>query len=61
MFFNVKEDKLRVSNTEIDYITFGTGKKNLIMIQALFTIVNYPTKAQRCKSLYSVGKILFDM
>ena len=37
MFFNVKEDKLRVSNTEIDYITFGTGKKNLIMIQGLNT------------------------
>ena len=37
MFFNVKEDKLRVSNTEIDYITFGKGKKNLIMIQGLNT------------------------
>ena len=37
MFFNVKEDKLRVSNTEIDYITFGTGKKNLVMIQGLNT------------------------
>ena len=37
MFFNVKEDKLKVSNTEIDYITFGTGKKNLIMIQGLNT------------------------
>lgn len=37
MFFNVKEDKLRVSNTEIDYITFGTGEKNLIMIQGLNT------------------------
>ena len=37
MFFNVKEDKLRASNTEIDYITFGVGKKNLVMIQGLNT------------------------
>lgn len=37
MFYNVKEDKLKISNTEIDYITFGNGKKNLIMIQGLNT------------------------
>ena len=37
MFFNVKEDKLKISDTEIDYITFGIGKKNLIMIQGLNT------------------------
>ena len=37
MFYNVKEDKLKISNTEIDYITFGTGKKVLIMIQGLNT------------------------
>ena len=37
MIFNLKEDKLKVSDTEIDYITFGTGKKNLIMIQGLNT------------------------
>ena len=37
MFYNVKEDKLKISNTEIDYITFGTGKKTLIMIQGLNT------------------------
>lgn len=37
MFYNVKEDKLKISNTEIDYITFGTGKKSLVMIQGLNT------------------------
>ncbi len=37
MIFNLKEDKLKISDTEIDYITFGTGKKNLIMIQGLNT------------------------
>ncbi len=37
MHFNVKEDKLEISNTEIDYISFGYGKKNLIMIQGLNT------------------------
>ena len=37
MFYNVKEDKLKISNTQIDYITFGTGNKNLVMIQGLNT------------------------
>ena len=37
MFFNAKEGKLLVRNTEIDYITFGRGTKNLIMIQGLNT------------------------
>lgn len=37
MFYNVKEDKLRIIDTEFDYITFGTGKKTLIMIQGLNT------------------------
>ena len=37
MFYNVKEDILKISNTTIDYISFGTGKKNLIMIQGLNT------------------------
>ena len=37
MFYNVKEDKLKISNTEIDYITFGSGKRTLIMIQGLNT------------------------
>lgn len=37
MFYNVKEDKLRISDTQIDYISFGTGKKSLIMIQGLNT------------------------
>lgn len=37
MFWNVKEDKIKILDTEIDYITFGTGKKNLIMIQGLNT------------------------
>ena len=37
MFYNVKEDKLKISDTQIDYISFGTGKKTLIMIQGLST------------------------
>lgn len=37
MFYNVKEDKLNISDTQIDYIKFGTGKKTLIMIQGLNT------------------------
>ena len=37
MFYKVKEDTLEVSGTKIDYITFGTGKKSLIMIQGLNT------------------------
>lgn len=37
MFYNVKESKIKIANTQLDYITFGTGKKSLIMIQGLNT------------------------
>ncbi len=37
MFFDVKEQKLDLQNIQVDYITFGKGKKNLIMIQGLNT------------------------
>ncbi|MBR5598175.1 MAG: alpha/beta hydrolase [Lachnospiraceae bacterium] len=37
MFWSVKEDKLQILDTTIDYITFGTGNKNLVMIQGLNT------------------------
>ena len=37
MFWNAKEKSLMLGNTSIDYITFGSGKKNLIMIQGLNT------------------------
>ena len=37
MLFNVKEKKLALQNMQIDYVTFGKGKKNLIMIQGLNT------------------------
>ena len=37
MLFNAKERKLRIQNMEIDYISFGKGKKPLIMIQGLNT------------------------
>ncbi len=33
----MKEQKLSLHNMQIDYITFGKGKKNLIMIQGLNT------------------------
>ncbi len=35
--FGVKEQKLSLENMQVDYITFGTGKKHLIMIQGLNT------------------------
>ena len=37
MFYNVKEDKVKIADMQIDYIRFGTGKKTLIMIQGLNT------------------------
>ena len=37
MFFDVKEGKLQIEDTQLDYITFGSGTKNLIMIQGLNT------------------------
>ena len=37
MFYNAKEDTLKLDNLQMDYITFGTGTKPLIMIQGLNT------------------------
>lgn len=37
MFYNAKEDTLKFDNVQMDYITFGTGAKTLIMIQGLNT------------------------
>jgi len=37
MLYGVRESRLIISDTEIDYITFGTGTKPLIMIQGLNT------------------------
>ena len=37
MLYNAKELKVHIENMNIDYITFGSGKKNLIMIQGLNT------------------------
>ena len=37
MLFNTKEAKLTIKNGEIDYITFGKGKRALVMIQGLNT------------------------
>lgn len=37
MLFGVKEGKLQLSCGEVDFITFGKGKKPLIMIQGLNT------------------------
>lgn len=37
MFYNAKEDTLRLENVTMDYITFGKGTKPLIMIQGLNT------------------------
>lgn len=37
MCYNVKEKKLRLHDTEIDYISFGKGDITLVMIQGLTT------------------------
>jgi len=37
MFYNAKEDTLKLDNVTMDYITFGNGSKPLIMIQGLNT------------------------
>ncbi len=37
MFCNIKEGKLHIGEVSFDYIQFGTGKKNLVMIQGLNT------------------------
>ena len=37
MFYNAKEDTLKFDNVQMDYISFGTGTKPLIMIQGLNT------------------------
>jgi len=37
MFYNAKEDTLKLDNLQMDYITFGNGAKPLIMIQGLNT------------------------
>lgn len=33
MLYNAKEDKVRINDMDIDYISFGSGKNPLIMIQ----------------------------
>lgn len=35
MFSNLVEDKVNINNTYLDYIAFGKGSKNLIIIQGL--------------------------
>lgn len=35
MIYNAKNGCLKISNTDMDYICFGTGKENLIMIPGL--------------------------
>lgn len=35
MFYHAKNDKLEMGNTDMDYISFGSGKKNLILIPGL--------------------------
>lgn len=37
MIYNAKEHRLNLSDTQIDYITFGKGRKPLVMIQGLNT------------------------
>ena len=37
MLYNVKESKLSINNTKVDYISFGSGTKTLVMIQGLNT------------------------
>lgn len=37
MIYNAKEQKIKIHNMQIDYVTFGKGTKSLIMIQGLNT------------------------
>lgn len=37
MIYNIKEQRLRIQDIQMNYITFGKGKKPLIMIQGLST------------------------
>ncbi len=37
MLYNVKEGKLSIHNTQMNYITFGSGTKILVMLQGLNT------------------------
>ena len=32
MFLNAKNERIEIENTSVDYISFGKGKKNLIII-----------------------------
>jgi pimeloyl-ACP methyl ester carboxylesterase len=35
MFYNAKSGNIKIENTDMDYISFGKGKKNLVMIPGL--------------------------
>jgi len=35
MIYNAKNETVQIDNTEMDYITFGYGKKNVILIPGL--------------------------
>ncbi|MBC3796873.1 alpha/beta fold hydrolase [Acetobacterium tundrae] len=35
MFYNAKNGNIRIDNTDMDYISFGNGQKNLIMVPGL--------------------------
>ena len=35
MFYNAKNGNIKIENTTMDYISFGNGNKNLVMIAGL--------------------------
>lgn len=35
MFYNARDCNIKIGNTDIDYVSFGAGKKNLVMIIGL--------------------------
>ena len=35
MFYNAANGNIKIGNTDMDYISFGKGEKNLIMIPGL--------------------------
>lgn len=37
MIYNAREHRLQICDMQMDYITFGTGKKKLVMVQGLNT------------------------
>ena len=66
MFYNAHNGSVRVGNSEMDYVSFGNGNKNLIMLpglgdglatgMAFVFSIGYMPKNLPC--MFSAGKII---